>query len=116
MKPQVRFAIAALGLMSAIGTAPFAFAGQSHEDQVAPAVHQGGGITRTVVIDAKTKWVNVKEDETIRFVVGGAGGQKSFAWVFDMQDQSADLRQLAPKGMLDRSIRVYVAPVRSGGN
>ncbi len=111
MKAQVRFAIAALGLMSAVGTAPLAFAGKSHEDHVAPAVHQGGGISRTVVIDDKMKEVNVREDETIRFVVGA----KSFAWVFDMQDQNADLRQLAPKGTLDRSIRVRVAPVRSGG-
>jgi hypothetical protein len=109
MKAQVRFAIAALGLMSAVGTAPFAFAGRAHEDHVAPAVHQGGGISRTVVIDDKMKQVNVREDEIIRFVIG----QKSFAWVFDMQDQDADLRQLAPKGMLDRSIKVRVAPVRS---
>jgi hypothetical protein len=113
MKAQVRFAIAALGLMSAVGTAPLAFAGQPHEDHVSPAVHRGGGINRTVVIDDKTKWVNVKEDEIIRFVVG-AGGQKSFAWVFDLQDQNADLRQLAPKGMLGGSpIRVYVTPTRS---
>jgi hypothetical protein len=110
MKAQVRFAIAALGLMSAIGTAPLAFAGQPHEDHVSPAVHRGGGISRTVVIDDKTKWVNVKEDEIIRFVVGA----KSFAWVFDLYDQNADLRQLAPKGMLGGGpIRVYVTPTRS---
>ena len=109
MKTQIRHVVAALGLVSAIGAAPLAFAGQSHEDQVEPAVHRGGGISRTVVIDDKTKWVNVKEDETIRFVVGA----KSFAWVFDMYDQDADLRQLAPKGMLDRTVKVYVAPTRS---
>jgi hypothetical protein len=113
MKAQVRFAIAALGLMSAVGTAPLAFAGQAHDDHVGPVVHQGGGISRTVAIDDKMKEVNVREDETIRFIVSGAGGKKSFAWVFDMQDQNADLRQLAPKGMLDRSIRVRVQPVRS---
>ena len=113
MKAQVRFAIAALGLMSAVGTAPLAFAGLPHEDVAEPAVHQGGGINRTVVIDDKTKFINVKEDETIRFVVG-AGGKKSFAWVFDMQDQNTDLRQLAPKGMLGGGpIRVYVTPTRS---
>jgi len=112
MKTQIRYAVAALGLVSAIGAAPLAFAGQAHEDQVEPAVHRGGGISRTVVIDDKTKWVNVKEDETIRFVVGA----KSFAWVFDMQDQNTDLRDLAPKGTLsDRPIRVYVMPTRSSG-
>jgi hypothetical protein len=115
MKAQVRFAIAALGLMSAVGTAPLAFAGLPHEDVAEPAVHQGGGINRTVVIDDKTKYVNVREDEIIRFIVARAGGQKSFAWVFDMQDQNADLRQLAPKGMLvgGGPIRVYVIPTRS---
>jgi hypothetical protein len=114
MKAQVRFAIAALGLMSAVGAAPLAFAGQAHEDQVEPAVHRGGGISRTVVIDEKTKWINVREDETIRFVVGGAGEQKNFAWKFDMSDRDVDLRQLAPKGLLgDRSIRVYVSPSQS---
>jgi hypothetical protein len=31
-----------------------------------------------------------------------------------MQDQNADLRELAPKGTLgDRPIKVYVAPTRS---
>ncbi len=112
MKTQIRYAVAALGLVSAIGVGPLAFAGQAHEDQVEPAVHQGGGISRTVVIDGKTKWVNVSEDETIRFVVGA----KSFGWVFDMYDQNADLRDLAPKGTLgDRPIRVYVHPTRSSG-
>jgi hypothetical protein len=110
MKAQVRFAVAALGLMSAVGIAPLAFAGQSHEDHAGPPVHYGGGISRTIVIDDNKKQVNVKEDEAIRFVVGG---KKSFSWLFDMHDQDADLRSLAPKGMLDRSIRVRVEPIRS---
>src|SRR6266851_1821022 len=34
---------------------------------------------RTIVINAKTKWVNVKHGETVRFVAGG----QEFTWAFD---------------------------------
>jgi hypothetical protein len=106
MKPRTRIAVASLGLMSAFAAAPLALAGQPHEESLPEHVHRGGAIDRTIVIDGTTKWINVTEGETIRFVVG----EKSFAWIFDSYDQGKDLKQIAPKGMLsDRSVKVYVA-------
>ena len=111
MKPRIHIVVASLGLMSAFAAAPLALAGQLHEDLVTPATpgtsaHRGGPVDRTVVIDDKMRSINVKDGETIRFVVG----EKSFAWIFDSYDQGKDLKQIAPKGMLgDRSIKVYVA-------
>jgi hypothetical protein len=93
--------------MSAFAAAPLALAGQLHEDLVTSA-HRGGAVDRTVVIDDKMRSINVKDGETIRFVIG----EKSFAWQFDSNDEGSDLKQMAPKGVLgNRSIKVYLRAV-----
>lgn len=111
MKRRIRTAVASLGLISAFSAAPLALAGQPHENLPEETVHRGGLVDRTIVIDDKTKWVNVTEGEIIRFLVGGGPGeQKSFAWRFDSHDQGVDLNKIAPKGMLGkRPIMVYVS-------
>jgi hypothetical protein len=106
MKTRIRIAVASLGLMGAFAAAPLALAGQSHES-LPVAAHQGGVVNRIIVIDNRMRSINVNEGETIRFVVG----QKSFAWLFDRFDQGSDLKDMAPKGMLDRSIKVYVGGI-----
>jgi hypothetical protein len=109
MKPRIHIVVASLGLMGAFAAAPLALAGQLHEDLVTSA-HRSGPVDRTVVIDDKMRSINVKEGETIRFVVG----EKSFAWVFDRNDQGSDLNKMAPKGMLgNRSIKVYLRTTSS---
>jgi hypothetical protein len=106
MKPRILTVVASLGLMGAFAAAPLALAGQPHEDSLSDGTHHGGMVDRTIAIDDKTKWINVTEGETVRFLVGG----KSFAWIFDSYDQGKDLKQIAPKGMLgDRPVKVYVA-------
>lgn len=106
MKPRILTVVASLGLMGAFVAAPLAIAGQPHEDSLPEAVHRGGTVDRSVVIDDNTKLINVTGGETIRFLVDG----KSFAWIFDKDDQGVDLKKIAPQGMLgDRSIKVYVA-------
>jgi hypothetical protein len=62
---------------------------------------------RTVVINANTKWVNVKHGEVIRFVANG----REFAWNFDglAQPSPFDLTEVAPSGALDHSVKVYLA-------
>lgn len=62
--------------------------------------------TRTIVIVADTKYVNVKGGETVKFVVG----DKSFAWTFNSPVSSFDLERTAPPSMLDHKIVAYVAP------
>lgn len=65
-------------------------------------------VDRDIVIDTSTKWVNVTGGETIRFVVDG----KSFVWLFDVYDRSlkSELNKIAPAGILNRKIDVFVSP------
>jgi hypothetical protein len=61
---------------------------------------------RTIVIDADTRWVNVRDDEVVNFDIVGHG---RFAWRFDGPGWRAfDLRQVAPGGALSRPVTVYV--------
>jgi hypothetical protein len=64
--------------------------------------------TRTIVIKPDTKWVNVTGGETIRFVVGN----KTFAWTFNVASNvwAFDLNRVAPPGVLDHPVQVYIAP------
>src|SRR5882672_315183 len=67
---------------------------------------QASAAVRTLVINGNTKYVNVKHGELIRFVENG----REFAWNFDgvAQPQPFDLAQVAPAGILDHSVKVYV--------
>ena len=62
--------------------------------------------TRTVTLAPDTRWVNVAQGDTVRFVVGAA----EFGWRFDGPGaRSFDLQSVAPAGVLGRSVTVYVA-------
>ena len=58
--------------------------------------------TRTIQIEAKTRYVNVTEHEAIRFQVNG----NAFAIRFFGESPVLDLNQLAPAGALDHKVRV----------
>jgi hypothetical protein len=62
----------------------------------------------TVTITPATRWVNVTGGETVRFV----SGARSFTWNFQVGVTVTrfDLNQVAPPGMLERPVIVYVAP------
>jgi hypothetical protein len=62
----------------------------------------------TVTITPATRWVNVTGGETVRFV----SGARSFTWNFQVGVTVTrfDLNQVAPPGMLERPVMVYVAP------
>ena len=72
------------------------------------------GAMRTIPIDAKTKYVNVTAHETIRFVVNDNAFAITFsgssATTFAFVPSVFDLTQLAPAGVLDHKVTVYVAP------
>ena len=72
-------------------------------------------VAKVIRIDAKTRSVNVTQDETVRFVVDGAGGEKTFAWQFITRAGAFDLGKVAPPGTLDRVLFAYVAPNPSYG-
>jgi heavy-metal resistance protein CzcE len=67
---------------------------------------------RTVLIRPNTKVVNVDGGEVITFIVREPDGtERSFTWNFDIARETVgDLRTIAPAGMLDRPVRVVVAP------
>ena len=62
--------------------------------------------TRTIPINAKTKYVNVTAHETVKFEANGSAFAIKFAGVISQ----FDLNQLAPAGVLDHKVTVYVAP------
>ena len=72
------------------------------------------GAMRTIPVDAKTKYVNVTAHETVEFVVNGNTFAINFsgssATTFAFAPSVFDLAQLAPAGVLDHKVTVYVAP------
>lgn len=66
------------------------------------------GADRTIVITPATKYVNVEGGETINFIAGS----NQFAWSFFVARSvhSFDLNEVAPPGVLDHVVRVYVSP------
>jgi membrane protease subunit (stomatin/prohibitin family) len=66
---------------------------------------------RTIVIAPNTRFVNVNHGEIVKFVANG----QEFAWDFDGLPQSFDLKQVAPQGAIDHSVRVYVATTLQDG-
>jgi hypothetical protein len=79
----------------------------SYVDLYGQSVPVSGG-ERTIVINPDTRHVHVEGGETIRFVAGG----KEFAWAFNVARSihSFDLREVAPPGVLNHSVRAHVAP------
>lgn len=65
-------------------------------------------VTREVVINPETRWVNVESGETIKFV-DSAGGS-SVVWRFDTPSwATGQLADFAPALAKGRQIKVYVA-------
>lgn len=93
-------AVAAAGLLLGIAAAaavPIGLLGQ-------PAVPEQA--QRTIVITPTTRYVNVTEGDVVRFVAGG----KIFAFNFDSSAASSfELNRVAPAGILDHAVTVYVA-------
>jgi hypothetical protein len=64
--------------------------------------------TRTIQIAPATRYVNVFRGETIRFLANG----QQFGYFFDgaQDEDSFDLRQVAPPGILDHPVVAYISP------
>ncbi len=94
-------ALAAWGMTSAA----VAVGGEIPTDLLGSAVPASES-ERRILIDPDTCWANVKQGETIQFVVGA----QSFAWRFNGLPRSFDLMRVAPAGVLNRPLTVYVMP------
>jgi hypothetical protein len=102
MKPKLvvpLFIAMTLGLANLSASA---FTPSSPMGEVVPQL----GAMRTIRIDAKTKYVNVTANETVKFEANG----NAFAINFAGGLSAFDLNQLAPAGVLDHKVTVYVAP------
>jgi hypothetical protein len=98
------FTLAAI-LMSA--AAMPAVADSDHKDFFGDAAPPSAA-TQEIQIDSNTKYVNVTGGDVVKFNVG----DKTFTWDFDVAQSvdSFELNQVAPNGILDHPVTVYVAP------
>jgi plastocyanin len=62
---------------------------------------------KEIAVNPDTKWVNVTDGETVRFVAGG----QSFTWHFATYPNTTnfDLAAIAPQDFPGAGVRVYVA-------
>ena len=73
---------------------------------LAPSVSSADDADKTIFIKEGTHHVNVFANETVLFNVG----DQHFAIKFDGISKAYDLAKLAPAGVLNHKVRVYVAP------
>lgn len=113
MNSKMRFLIACAVATFGVGGPYVAFASHPAADSaLGTPLHQGTP-DRVVTIGTDAKWVNVRYDEAVKFVVpGSTGAEKSFMWRFDTLNRSViDLHQVAPAGLLEgRAVRAYISP------
>ncbi len=72
---------------------------------------EGGRYDREIVVAPNTRWINVTAGQVVRFVLADtANASAAFTWHFDaFSGGVADLRRLAPDGMVAPNIKVYIA-------
>lgn len=107
MKSSLKILLAVAGLAGSalIGTSALAagtplFVGDPGDE---------ASVQRIITIAPDTKWVNVAQDETVKFVDANSG--RSFVWRFDTPTWTAfDLSIVAPAGVLNgHHLTAYVA-------
>jgi len=69
-------------------------------------------VDKVVKVDANTRWVNVVQNENVKFILGS----KEFAWHFQSPRPSVNLKDIAPAGTVDRNLIVYLTPDSTFGS
>lgn len=110
MKPKSVVLVVIAMTLGLLNLSVSAFTSGSPMGQVVPL----SGTMRTILIDAKTRYVNVTAHETVKFVANGNAFAINFsassATTFAFVPSVFDLNQLAPPGLLNHRVTVYVAP------
>ena len=110
MKPKLVTLTVMAMTLGFLNLSASAFTPGSPVGQVVPL----SGAMRTIPIYAKTKYVNVTAHETVKFVAKGNAFAITFngspATTFAFVPSVFDLNQLAPAGVLNHKVTVYVAP------
>jgi hypothetical protein len=102
MKPKLVALTVIAVTLGFVNLSASAFTPSSPTGEVVPL----SAAMRTIPIDAKTKYVNVTANETIKFEASG----NAFAIRFAGGLPAFDLNQVAPAGVLDHKVTAYVAP------
>lgn len=105
---MTRFSFSLPLVIATLATSLSAYA-LAPSDQMGDIVPSSGA-DRTIQIQPNTRWVNVSEGETVRFIEGG----QEFSVHFNGTASVFQLNDLMP-GTLDQPVKVYVAPVNDGG-
>jgi len=98
--------LAAAALASALSGAAFADEHYGYATLNGDPLPADGPVDQVVKVDSNTRWVNVLQNESVRFVVGST----TFAWRFPVDRAAVNLKDIAPSGVIDRDLYVYVAP------
>jgi heavy-metal resistance protein CzcE len=110
MKPKLVAPTVIAMTLGFVNLSASAFTPSSPMGEVAPL----SAAKRTIQIDAKTRYVNVTANETVRFEANGHAFALRFrgspATTFAFVPSVFDLSQVAPAGVLDHKVTAYVAP------
>lgn len=108
LKALVYSGITAVGLATALtASASINMAAYSYENDVG-SPGRDGQYDRVITITPDAQWVNVTQDETVKFVDAASG--KSFVWHFDTASFAFDLGRVASNGALaGRHVQAYIA-------
>ncbi len=64
---------------------------------------------RKIRIGLKTKSVNIDGKQVVKFIIKQPdGSDKTFMWNFDVVNTTVDLNKVAPEGVLNRPVKVWV--------
>ena len=102
MKLKINTFSAVTLLLSAVALP--AIAATNHTDLLGDAAPPAAA-TKTIMINANTKYVNVTGGDTVLFKVG----DKTFAWQFNGRVSKINLSDIAPAGLLDHDVAAYVS-------
>ena len=110
MKPKV---VVPIVIAMMLGFAHFSASAITPSSPIGEVVPLSGAV-RTIPISAKTKYVNVTAHETVKFEANGSTFAIKFngssATTFAFVPSQFDLNQLAPAGVLDHKVTVFIAP------
>jgi hypothetical protein len=116
MKPNLLLSVLMVATLTVADISAIAVAATQPNSLLGSAAPLAAAADQQIVITDSTRFVNVTDGSTVRFVVG----DRSFNWSFQAGTPHVapfDLDTIAPAGLLTHSVKVYVAanPLYYGG-
>lgn len=112
-----------LGCLAAAGTLAALLSGSAlalpsgADTAISPAAFGEDAVNKVIHIAAGTQWVNVTQDDVVKFVVDEANGsERTFTYSFDTNRFALNLARVAPAGVLDHRVEAYIAPGAEDGD